>query len=560
MQLAGGRYELREVIGQGGFATVWRGRDTALEVDRAVKLLHPDLGDRAAFRERLRAEARAMARLAHPNILTVHDIGIQDGQDWFVMDLVTGGSLADWQQRGGRLPPALAVRCVIQVLSALGTAHAAGIVHRDVKPQNVLLDADGRCRLADFGIALLESEERLRSTKTGATLGSLSYMAPEQRLSAKDVGPTADLYATGSTLYALLTDATAIDLFTADPASPRWLGVPEALRPILQRTTQHDPGARYQSAAALAAALEATLAQLPPDEAESWLAKVQEAQPDQQAGGALPTMDLLQQSTRQALTLLGEQEESGAAPTAVPATQAVESTLFEPPPGPTGPEGGPGPASGQPALLRRLAPIGALLLMGLGLWAWAPWRSPAPPSEPASTPESPSRAPEADRAGPPPEEPRIEPLATVPPSDAVADLEPGEPADEPETAPTPAGPSRAASHDAGVPPPAAPHPPAMADSTISGRWRGSYGGKDAVLELRGPDDALTGTLVITFFGNAQSSRVRGRLQGDRLVLEDQDRAASYAGSHAGTLGPDGRITGQTTTFGDGRVVSFSFWR
>ena len=252
MELAGGRYKLEKVIGQGGFATVWRGYDSALGVHRAVKLLHPNLSSRTQFRERLRAEARTMARLAHPNVLTVHDIGEQDGQDWFVMDLVEGGSLGDWQQRGGPLPPGLAVGCAIQVLSALSAAHASGVVHRDVKPQNILLDADGRCRLADFGIALLESEEMLRNTKTGATMGSLSYMAPEQRLSARSVGPSADLYAVGSTLYSLLTNANAIDLFTAAAGSARWGDVPECLRPILQRVTKHDPGARYQSAAELA--------------------------------------------------------------------------------------------------------------------------------------------------------------------------------------------------------------------------------------------------------------------------------------------------------------------
>jgi serine/threonine protein kinase len=563
MELAGGRYKLEKVIGQGGFATVWRGFDSALAVHRAVKLLHPNLSGRAQFRERLRAEARTMARLAHPNVLTVHDIGEQDGQDWFVMDLVEGGSLGDWQLRGGPLPPGLAVGCAIQVLSALSAAHASGIVHRDVKPQNILLDADGRCRLADFGIALLESEELLRSTKTGATMGSLSYMAPEQRLSAKDVGPSADLYAVGSTLYALLTNANAIDLFTAAPSSARWNGVPECLRPILQRVTRHDPGARYRSAAELAQVLAVVQQELPDGRWEDWLAQVGASRNLAGPTLVLPTMDVMQRSTKHALTILEELGGSASPPTSVPSTQGAEETYYEPKDSlpvtstvvEVTPGAAPTPAAPRaPAGVRWLALAAALLVGALGLWAWAPWQAAGPPTQPA--PSAPSTDEAAPAATPPP---------SSPPEREAATSDPGEPADgDPvQPAPTTSQPDRAAKPEpVAKPTPAAqpePTPPGAASSAVAGRWTGSYGGKDASLQLSGSDGALVGTLAVEFFGNVQTSRVRGSFVDGRLVLEDQDRSERYAGRHVGSVGDD-RITGQTTTFADSRITAFEFRR
>ncbi len=572
--LAGGRYRLEEVIGQGGFATVWRGYDTALGVHRAIKLLHSNLSGRDSFRDRLRAEARAMARLAHPNVLTVHDIGVQDDQDFFVMDLVEGGSLADWQQRCGPMPPDLAVQCAIQVLSALSAAHVAGIVHRDVKPQNVLLDADGRCRLADFGIALLESEEMLRSTKTGATMGSLSYMAPEQRLSAKDVGPEADIYAVGSTLYALLTDSNAIDLFTALPSSPRWAKVPEPLLPILQHATQLDPGHRYCRAADMAAALAKAQPELPEESWDEWLAR----SPTSISAGptlALPTMDVLQRSTRQALTILEELPEAPVRPTAVPMDVGssatvpaqdvgrAEETMFPDSVGDPSEAGAhEAPADTPPpkrAPTMRLAVAAAAILLGGGLWLWAPWEAPepslAPPTDPV-TEIAPDPPVDAVADEPSPEGAAPEPLPEESEADAVADAEPEQPSGE---APTPApAPVETEAQEA---PPAPDHEPIPTTaSTAAGRWTGSYGAMDAVLELDGSDDALTGTLSTEFFGNVQASTVRGSLVDGRLVLEDVERTERYNGSHVGSLVGTNRIEGQTTTYKEGRVTSFSFTR
>ncbi|MEZ4239879.1 MAG: serine/threonine-protein kinase, partial [Myxococcota bacterium] len=169
--LAGGRYVLGEPLGQGGSAVVVRARDERLGVDRAVKILAqvPD-SVRATMRRRLQAEARTMARLHHPHVLTVHDVGRDGDLDYVVMDFAPGGSVGDALDRRGWLPVDEAVDDVVQVLSALEAAHAAGVVHRDVKPGNLLLDAAGRVLLADFGVALIAGEDR--RTRAGAAIGS----------------------------------------------------------------------------------------------------------------------------------------------------------------------------------------------------------------------------------------------------------------------------------------------------------------------------------------------------------------------------------------------------
>ncbi|MCA9569572.1 MAG: serine/threonine protein kinase, partial [Myxococcales bacterium] len=247
-----GRYVVGELLGQGGMAVVVKAHDTELGVDWAVKILAPHGAHRKSLRRRLKAEARAMARLNHPNILAIHDVGTEDDLDYVVMDLALGGSLQDVAERGP-MDPWVATSFMVQVLSALGAAHAQGIVHRDVKPHNVLLDLNGRAMLADFGIALLAGEDR--RTRTGVAMGSLAYMPPEQRLDAARVGPTADLYAVGSSLYAMITRNNPVDLFLAGPKSERWAGVPDALRPLLQKAVRMAPEERWQDATTFAHAL-----------------------------------------------------------------------------------------------------------------------------------------------------------------------------------------------------------------------------------------------------------------------------------------------------------------
>ncbi|MGE5126384.1 MAG: serine/threonine-protein kinase, partial [Betaproteobacteria bacterium] len=175
-----GPYRIVEPLGRGGMAVVYRARDPALERDVALKILPPEFLHEPTFAERFRQEARVAARLEHPHVLPVHAFGIEQGRPWMAMRLVSGGSLADRLQRGP-LPKAQTVAVLGEVASALDYAHARGVVHRDVKPANVLLDEGGRAYLADFGIARLLEGSSV-ATQTGLVVGTPSYMAPEQAL------------------------------------------------------------------------------------------------------------------------------------------------------------------------------------------------------------------------------------------------------------------------------------------------------------------------------------------------------------------------------------------
>ena len=282
--LLAGRYRLGDRLGKGGAASVFQARDERLGVDCAVKILsaHRD-SLRQSLRRRLRAEARVMAKLRHPHVLPVTDVGEHDGQDFVVMALADGGSLADQLKREGPLPPKRVVEVGLGLLSALHAAHGAGVVHRDVKPQNLLLTGDGRVQLADFGIALIDDPEAQRRTRTGVAMGSMAFMAPEQRMDAARVTLAADVYAVGSTLYTLLTNRSPMDLFVAEGDSPRWAAIPRALLPVLFRATRYEVADRFASAADMAEALKRAAVELDtgrlvladvdgaPTDAPSWL-------------------------------------------------------------------------------------------------------------------------------------------------------------------------------------------------------------------------------------------------------------------------------------------------
>lgn len=256
--LLAGRYVVGELLGRGGAAAVYSAEDRVIGVRRALKVMEGadgvDDATRGALRARLHDEAQVMARLAHPNVVAVHDVGAGEGYDWVVMDLVEGGTLAEAADRGG-VTVGTAVRWMGQVLSALEAAHAASIIHRDVKPQNILIDRYGNARLADFGIALIRSDTTLRTTRTGVAMGSLAYMAPEQRLDARGVTVEADIYGVGATLFQIVSGASPMDLFMAGEHSDRLAGVPVELRRVIVAATRYEPSRRYSSAAGMAAAL-----------------------------------------------------------------------------------------------------------------------------------------------------------------------------------------------------------------------------------------------------------------------------------------------------------------
>jgi serine/threonine-protein kinase len=264
--LVGGRYRLDALLARGGMAEVWAATDRALERTVAIKVLHPHLADESSFRRRFRAEAVALAGLSHPNIVAVHDTCSDDGIDAIVMELIRGRSLRDYLDERGRLDPVEVAHIGAEVASGLACAHEHGIVHRDVKPANVMLSDDGRVLVTDFGIAkLLDSAD---VTGTAALLGTVKYLAPEQ-IGEGPIDGRADIYALGAVLYESLCgrppferdspSATALARLVTDPepASLRSPGVSPVLDPVLAHCLARQPADRFGTAAELGAALRA---------------------------------------------------------------------------------------------------------------------------------------------------------------------------------------------------------------------------------------------------------------------------------------------------------------
>src|SRR5688572_9800780 len=197
-----GRYRLDAQIGAGGMSTVFRAFDTTLERRVAVKLMHREIASDSDQLERFRREARSVAQLSHPHIVGVIDAGEEDGRPYIVLEYVEGETLKERIRRMGRLPIDEAIAYAIEIARALGAAHAGAIVHRDIKPQNVLVDEEGSAKVTDFGIARSLEEEGL--TADGRVLGTTDYVSPEQAL-GHDVDGQSDIYSLGIVLYEMLT-------------------------------------------------------------------------------------------------------------------------------------------------------------------------------------------------------------------------------------------------------------------------------------------------------------------------------------------------------------------
>nr|WBO79865.1 serine/threonine protein kinase [Streptomyces sp. SBE_14.2] len=257
-QLIAGRYRLVDTIGSGGMGRVWRAHDEVLHRAVAIKELtaahYVSDGDRDRLLARTRAEARAAARINHSAVVTVHDVLDHDARPWIVMELVEGHSLADAVKEYGRIEPREAARIGMWVLRALRAAHTAGVLHRDVKPGNVLLGDDGRVLLTDFGIAQIEGDTTI--TRTGEVVGSVDYLAPE-RIRGHDPGPASDLWALGATLYTavegrspfrrtspLTTMQAVVEEAAEQPAHAGPLG------PVIAALLHKDPAVRPDAAAA----------------------------------------------------------------------------------------------------------------------------------------------------------------------------------------------------------------------------------------------------------------------------------------------------------------------
>jgi eukaryotic-like serine/threonine-protein kinase len=264
------RYRLLRHLANGGMASVWEAHDELLDRDVAVKVLAQHLNEDERARLRFQREARAVAGLSsHPYVVTIYDVGEHDGRSFIVMELLRGGSVADRLRADDPIPRALALRWLHEAASALDAAHEAGIVHRDVKPANMLLDERGRLALADFGIARLAWEDQV--TLTGQVLGTAAYISPEQAI-GDPASPASDRYSLGVVAYELLTGERPFraEHFAAqarahvedDPPLPseRSDDLPEAVDDVLWRALAKHPDDRWSTAEELVEALEAALA------------------------------------------------------------------------------------------------------------------------------------------------------------------------------------------------------------------------------------------------------------------------------------------------------------
>ena len=262
----GGRYRLTAPLGEGGMSTLWRAVDQQLDREVAVKILRPQYSADPGFAARFRQEARSVASLAHPNIVSVYDYGTDaDGAtQYIVMQLVECRDLAAILKERGRISTDDAVQVAIAVASALEAAHRRGIVHRDVKPGNILITDDGDVKVTDFGIARAVSEASM--TVTGTTLGSVHYFSPEQARGDEVTGRS-DVYALGIVLYEMLTGhrpfegdsaaGVALKRLTENPPRPMVAGqpLPAGLEAVLRRALEREPEKRFPDAGSFAEAL-----------------------------------------------------------------------------------------------------------------------------------------------------------------------------------------------------------------------------------------------------------------------------------------------------------------
>jgi len=262
-----GRYRLEERIAVGGMGEVWRAHDDTLDREVAVKLLRPESTSDDTFVERFRAEARHAGGLTHPNVGTVHDYGEDEGNAFLVMELLEGKPLSDLIRELAPMDPAEVTEILYQIAIALQAAHEAGVVHRDVKPANIVVDADGYAKITDFGIARALGEAPM--TQTGEVLGTPHYLAPEQA-KGEPAGPLSDVYALAVVGYEMLTGrrpfsgdsmVTTALAHVNQPLPPLPDSVPEPLRTTVMAALAKSPDERPDGAGAFAEAL-----RLPPGE------------------------------------------------------------------------------------------------------------------------------------------------------------------------------------------------------------------------------------------------------------------------------------------------------
>jgi eukaryotic-like serine/threonine-protein kinase len=371
MTLAGtvlqSRYRLLDVVGEGGMAVVYRARDELLDRDVAVKILRPQFAADDEFVRRFRQEARSAASLAHPNIAPVFDSGVHGELQFIVMQLVEGPDLEKILNERGRLPVPEALRITMAVAEALEAAHDHGIIHRDIKPGNILLTPDGSVRVVDFGISRAVSD--VSRTVPGLLLGSIQYCSPEQVL-GEAVGPSSDVYSLGIVLYELLTGArpfdgsspvaVALERIRRQPRPPGEVvgDLPAGIDELVMRAVARDPGERYPSGRAFAEAIR-----------EWWRASRREAA----AVSAVPRSERRRAVLTSAMGVAaastvasgfgpGGGLRSAAARTSAGPRTAILGTARSPLVVPRD-------ESDDHRILGLLIPLGALLLVALALWS-----------------------------------------------------------------------------------------------------------------------------------------------------------------------------------------------
>ncbi|ORB70150.1 serine/threonine protein kinase PknE [Mycobacterium scrofulaceum] len=388
-----GPYRLRRLVGRGGMGDVYEAEDTVRERIVALKLMSQTLSNDPVFRSRMQREARTAGRLQEPHVVPIHDFGEIDGQLYVDMRLIDGKDLAGMLSRYGALSPPRAVAIVRQIGSALDAAHAAGVLHRDVKPENILVSGDDFAYLVDFGIASASADEKL--TQIGTTVGTVKYMAPE-RFSDSEVTHRADIYALACVLYECLTGSPP---YTGDQVSVMGAhlhqaipqpsvarpGIPAAFDAVIARGMAKDPADRYATCGDLSAAAYAALAEPDRDRATDILQRSQVAGPPAAFAGRQP----------------------GAIAQAAPPHAPSSGPMWAaPPPGgpvpqPTGWAGGPAwtpgtaPAWGPPPRPSRkpwlwvgVTGVAVAAIVGVVLAVVRPWESSSPP-EPTKPPPAP---------------------------------------------------------------------------------------------------------------------------------------------------------------------------
>ncbi|BEL38642.1 hypothetical protein Isolate57625_19970 [Mycobacteroides abscessus subsp. abscessus] len=266
-----GRYRIEAPIATGGMSTVYRGLDTRLDRPVAVKVMDSRYASDSGFLARFRLEARAVARLRHPGLVAVFDQGMDGRHPFLVMELIDGGTLRELLRERGPMPPHAVAAVFNPLLGGLAVAHRSGLVHRDVKPENVLISDDGEVKLADFGLVRAVAEAGI--TSTSVILGTAAYLSPEQ-VRTGSAGPRSDVYSAGILMYELLTGSTpftgdtplalAYQRIDRDVQAPSEAidGVPEEFDELVLRATSRDPDARYADAAQFGAELDAISSEL----------------------------------------------------------------------------------------------------------------------------------------------------------------------------------------------------------------------------------------------------------------------------------------------------------